>query len=105
MLLPTELRHLLDDESYFTLTNSEINENVNLYSRNFEFTLKEFKFKTKDKFEDKLLVYVIISSLGVSRTHKTPSGIVIIRRLFSNKGLPCIRNLPENTQYIFWPAH
>ena len=68
---------ILDDESYFTLTNSKINGNNNFYSSNVEFTPNEVKFKTKDKFENILIVYAIISSLGVSRPHITPSRIAI----------------------------
>ena len=51
---------ILDDEFYFTLTHSHINGNDNFYSSNVELTANDVKFKTKGKFEDKLLVYVII---------------------------------------------
>ena len=52
---------ILDDESYFTLTNSEINGNDNFYSSKVDLTPNNVKYKTKAKFEDKLFVYVIIS--------------------------------------------
>ena len=59
--------NILDDGSYFTLTNSEMKGNDNFSSKYVEFTTKEIKYKAKDKFKDKLLVYVLISSLGILR--------------------------------------
>ncbi len=59
---------ILDIESYFTLTNSEINGNDNLYSSNVESFVNDVKLKTKDKFDDKLLFYSIISSDDISNT-------------------------------------
>ena len=61
------------------------------------------KFKRKDKFEKKLLVY----PLGISRPLITPSGIAIKEYTYTDnyltkKLVPFIRNLPENTRYIFW---
>ena len=47
---------VLDDESYFTLSNSQINGNDNFYSSNIELTPNNVKFKEKKKFEEKLLV-------------------------------------------------
>ena len=42
---------ILDDESYFTLTTSQINGNDNFYSSNVEFTANDVKLKRKDKFK------------------------------------------------------
>ena len=49
--------------------------------------LNEVKFKTKDKFEDKLLVWAIILQLGISRPHITPSGIAIIGDTYTDNCL------------------
>ena len=57
---------VLDDESYFTLSNSQINGNDNFYSSNIELTPNNVKFKEKKKLEEKLLVYVVISPFGLS---------------------------------------
>ena len=46
--------------------------------------LNEVKFKTKDKFEDKLLVWAIILQLGISRPHITPSGIAIYEDTYTD---------------------
>ena len=44
---------ILDDESCFILTNSEINGNDNYYSSKVEFMPNEVKYNGKGKFEDK----------------------------------------------------
>ena len=49
---------ILDDESYFTLTNSEINGNDYFYSSKIDLTQNNVKYKTKDKFEDKLYLFI-----------------------------------------------
>ena len=43
---------ILDDESYFTLTHSEINGNDNFYSSDVELVANEIEFKIKDIFEE-----------------------------------------------------
>ena len=64
-----------DDESYFTQSESEINRNENVYLSNVELVTNVIKFKTKDKFEDKLLVYLIIFPYGISEPYLTSSRI------------------------------
>ena len=68
---------ILDDGSYFTQTNSEIDGNDDFYPSNVDLTPKIVKYKTKGKFEDKLLVYAILSPFGISRPYVTPSSLVI----------------------------
>ena len=48
---------VINEKSYFTLTNSKINGNGHFYTSNVELTQNEVKFKTKGKFDVKLLVY------------------------------------------------
>ena len=59
----------------FTLIHSEINGNDNFYSSNVELTANDVKFKIKNKFEDKSLVYVIICPHGISEPFITPFGL------------------------------
>ena len=99
---------ILDDESYFTLSNSEINGNDIFYSSNVELTPSNVKYKTKQKFEDKLLVYVVMSPFGVSTPYIAPSKTAInqdiyINKCLSKKLIPMIEDLPKNSKYIFWP--
>ena len=62
---------------------------------------------TGDKLENKLRVYAIISPLGISHPYITPPGLKIngntyTENCLAKKLVPYIRNLPENTQYLFW---
>ena len=70
---------ILDVESYFTLTKSEINGNDHFYSSNIDSTPNNVK--NRNKFEDKLLVYAIISPFGISKPYITPSEIVMEKRI------------------------
>ena len=99
---------VLDDESYFTLSNSQINGNDNFYSSNIELIPNNVKFKEKKKFEEKLLVYVVILPFGLSTPYIVQSGTAINQHIyvdecFTKKLLPHIKQLPKNTKYIFWP--
>lgn len=99
---------VLDDESYFTLSNTELNGNDNYYSSDVSLTPNEVKYKRKKKFEEKLLVYVVISPYGISSPYLLPSNTAVdqhvyVDKFLSKKLLPYLNELPENTKYIFWP--
>ena len=85
------------DESYFTLTNIEINGNDIFYSSNAELTPSKVKYKTKDKFEDKLLVYVIISPLGKASQFLNDQTIKCVSRSENPPHSPEIRCIKD-----FW---
>ncbi len=60
-----DLDFLLDDESYFTLSNSFLPGNDRFYSSNVSKTPESVKNKYKAKFEPKLLVWICISPKGL----------------------------------------
>lgn len=60
---------ILDDEKYFTLTNSEIKGNDGFYTDNIAEVPDNVRYKAKAKFADKVLVWCAISSRGVSRPY------------------------------------
>jgi hypothetical protein len=103
-----DLDRILDDESYFTLKHSTINGKNIFYSSNVNATSNDAKFFTKNKFEDKLLVWIAISSNKISKVFMMPSGTAIngqiyIEQCLSNRLIPFIRNLHKNDEYFFWP--
>ena len=57
---------ILDDESHFSLSLNDINDNDIFYSSDVSLTPSDIKFKEKKKFEEKLLVYIIFSPVGLS---------------------------------------
>jgi hypothetical protein len=67
---------VLDDESFFTKSNSNLSGNDQFYSDNLSKTPDDVKNKHQSKFEEKILVYQAISTRGRSKA------------LFSNLALP-----------------
>ena len=58
---------IIDDESYFTLSHSEINGNNIYYTSDDKQCPDNVKFKEKSKFEDKLFVWIAISPKGMPK--------------------------------------
>ena len=57
---------IVDDEKYFTFSSEETSGNASFYSSNRENTPDNVKFKSKQKFEPKILVSLSLSSKGIS---------------------------------------
>ncbi len=75
---------IMDDESYFTLTHSTINNNDSYYSDCVSETPDHVKYYDKAKFEKKLLVWVAMSSKGMSGIKIIPNGKAINQLLKKN---------------------
>ena len=56
----------MDDEKYFLLSNQLIPTNLGYYSSEKRLTSPEARFKRTQKFEQKLLVSIAISTNGIS---------------------------------------
>ena len=103
------LDFVLDDESYFTLSNTTLAGNDIFYSDNVSQCPDNIKYYYKSKFEQKLLVWVAISSKGISKLYFVPSKQAINQHIYLNE---CIKKrlLPflneyykHNQGYVFWP--
>ena len=57
---------IMDDEKYFLLSNQSIPTNRGYYSSEKSLTSPEVRFKRTQKFEQKLLVWIAISTNGIS---------------------------------------
>ena len=68
---------IIDDESYFTLSHSTINGNDNFWSSDVSTCPNNVKYVTTAKYEDKVMVWVAISSKGASKLYFKPSGLNI----------------------------
>jgi len=97
----------MDDESYFTLNNSTLPGNDRFYTDNDKACPEEVKYNLKPKFEQKLLVWIAVSSEGMSRPWFVPSKMAINQYNYKSE---CIerRLIPflqqhKNNKYIFWP--
>ena len=56
----------MDDESYFTLSNSTLAGNDRFYTDDVRTCPESVKHNLKSKFEQKLLVWIAVSSEGMS---------------------------------------
>jgi transposase len=99
---------ILDDEKYFTLSNSEMKGNDGFYMDNVEECPDNVRYKHKAKFADKILVWCAISNRGVSRPFV---GRVRGEALNSqsyidsclSKLLQFVREHHANDDIMFWP--
>ena len=56
---------IVDDEKYFTFSGEKTFGNAGFYSSNRENTPDDVKFKSKQKFKPKILVWLALSSTGI----------------------------------------
>ena len=99
---------VIDDESYFTLSHSTLAGNTGFYSSDKKSTPRTAATKTKQKYENKLLVWIAISPKGMTHARISPSGQAIKGPTYLNKCLkrhllPFIREMYPDNNYIFWP--
>ena len=99
---------ILDDEFYFTLSNTTLERNDRFYSNKLQNTLFNARNKFKAKFEEKILVWVAISPRGKSKALFFKSGLAINQSIYKeqclDKGLvPFIDKYYSRCGYVFWP--
>ena len=98
---------IMDDESYFGLSNTELSGNAGFYTSDPNLTKDEVKSKRKSKFEKKLLVWVAFSEKGLSSHYIVPSGQAVDADVYTAKCLPrlvsFIQKYHKNDQVVFWP--
>lgn len=99
---------ILDDESYFTFKHSDKNANSGFWTRDIDKAPSNVKFKTKQKFEKKLLVWIAISPRGISHPFIAPSSLAINQQIYLNdcikkRLIPFIDKYHSNKNYVFWP--
>jgi hypothetical protein len=103
-----DLSWIIDDESYFTLRHTTINGNNIFYTSNIEQTPANVKFIQKSQYEEKLLVYMIMSEKGVSTPYFIPSGLAVTQEIYldnciEKRLIPFINQYHSDGSYVFWP--
>lgn len=104
-----DLDFIMDDESYFTLSNSSLAGNDRFYTDNRDECPDDVKYKYKSKFEKKLLVWIAICPKGMSRLYFAPSKQAINEDIYINECLnkrlvPMVQELyGKNRKFVFWP--
>lgn len=102
------LDFIIDDESYFTLTNSDQPGNDRFYSDDIKKTPDDVKYYYKAKYEKKILVWICISPKGVSKPLFIPSGLAVNQNVYLEKMIqhnlePFINEYYKKGGYVFWP--
>lgn len=99
---------VLDDEKYFTLTGDSVIGNRLFYSTDPARAPADIKFRKKKKFEPKIMVWMAMSSKGVSDVyiHKSKQAIrqdTYLNECINKRLLPFIEQYHFNGNYLFWP--
>ena len=98
---------ILDDESYLTLSHGKINGNDIFYTSNISATPASIKYTPVKKFEQKLLVWLVISEKGISAPIIRKSGLAVNQTVyleFIQRGvIPFIKKHHSDGKYKFWP--
>lgn len=99
---------VLDDESYFPLSKSQMPGNNRFYTKDKSTTPPKVMYKFKHKFESKVMLYIAVSDKGISKPWFKPSGLAINQEVYQRECLqkiliPFLRKHHSNGEYVFWP--
>lgn len=100
---------VIDDEKYFTFSCDEMPGNTGYYTDNKETVPDYVRFKGKEKYPTKILVWLAISEHGISKPliRKVKSEaidqVIYREECLQKKLLPFIQEHYPHSDYIFWP--
>jgi len=99
---------ILDDEKFFKLTGDNVNCNRLFYSTDPATAPPDIKFRKKKKFEPKVMIWMAVSSKGVSNVyvHKNKQAInqdTYLNECINKRLLPFVEKHHSNGNYLFWP--
>jgi transposase len=98
---------LIDDESYFTLSHTDQPGNECFYTDNLNKTPDNVKYNYKEKYPDKLLVWLAISPKGMTKPIFRKSGNAINQdvylQMLQKELVPFIKKNYSTGGYVFWP--
>ncbi|CAF0730696.1 unnamed protein product [Adineta steineri] len=99
---------ILDDEKYFKLSGNDVGGNGYFYSTDPATTPSNIKFQKKKTFEPKLMIWMAMSSKGVSGVyiHKSKQAVrqtTYLEECINKRLIPFIENYHQDGNYMFWP--
>lgn len=99
---------IIDDEKYFKLSGDNVLGNRFFYSTDPSTTPSNVKFIKKKKFDSKVMIWMAISSRGVSNVyvHRSKQGVrqeTYLKECIKKRLLPFIAKYHSNGNYLFWP--
>jgi len=100
-------KFIIDDESYFTLSNTTLPGNDRFYSNNIQMTPDHVKYKYQAKYESKVMVWIAISPSGISKPCFSQSGLAVNQEVYKNclqtYLIPFIKKYHSTDLWVFWP--
>jgi len=99
---------IIDDESYFTLSNANLSGNDTFYSNDRNMTANDVKYYDKAKYEEKVLVWLSMSPAGLIQFYivtikMTVNQKVYLEECLKKRLLPFIKKYHKGGKYVFWP--
>ena len=99
---------IADDEKYLTFSNDEMPQHVGFHAFDKEHASDKVKYKIKEKYLKKVLVWLALSSKGISILFiGTAKGRAITANICINKCLNKLRSFIEqhhtDDEFRFWP--
>ncbi|CAF3167290.1 unnamed protein product [Rotaria socialis] len=99
---------IMDDEKYFSFSGDNMPSNAGFWSGDKEHVSPEVNFKSKQKFAPKILVWLGISSKGISAPYiGTTKGPAVNGDIYIKKCLPKLLTFiyehHQDDKYVFWP--
>lgn len=108
-LYRTSCSIIMDDEKYFCYNGDQMPGSAYYYTDNKENCPDSIRFAGKEKFPGKVLVWVAISSRGISKPLFRPSkseavdSNIYINQCLEERLLPFIHEYHSDSNYVFWP--
>lgn len=107
-LTDQETSIIVDDEKYFTFAGDNMPANAGFYTSNEKESPENVKFKATLKFPKKILVWLTVSSKGISQPFIGKcGGPAISKTVYINKCLskllPFIEKYHKDDKILFWP--
>ena len=99
---------ILDDESYFTFSGTNMPQNDHYYAAAPGSTDISTRFRRQAKFESKLMCWIAVSPRGISKPYFCPSREAVNAEIYQKKCirqrlLPFIAAHHHDGNYLFWP--
>ena len=102
------IKIVMDDESYFPISGQNLPGNDGYYTSDRSKCDPDIKNKSKDKFPQKIMVWITISEMGHSvpffaRSHGSVDSKTYAKECIRKRLLPFLRKHHNDGQYLFWP--
>ena len=103
-----DLQIIMDDEKYFLLSDQSVPTNRGYYSCEKSLRSPEVRFKRTQKFEQKLLLWIAISTNGISppffaKQRQTINEKTYLEECIIKPLVPFIDSYQDKDKTLFWP--